>query len=114
MIPERETWLSGYRTLWMIVMFDLPVVDPLERKAAVKFRNLLLDQGFHMAQFSVYYRLVSGRDTARTLERKIADGVPSEGAVNILTITDKQYENIKSFRGRRVQTPKKPDQLNLF
>ncbi len=114
MIPDRKTWLSGYRTLWMIVMFDLPVVDPLERKAAVNFRNLLLDQGFHMAQFSVYYRLVSGRDAALTLEKKIASGVPDEGSVNILTITDKQNENIKSFKGRRAQTPKKPYQLTLF
>lgn len=95
-------------------MFDLPVVEPEERKAATRFRNFLLDQGFHMAQFSVYYRLASGRDAALTLERKIAASVPDEGSVNILTITDKQYENIKSFRGKRGEPPKKPDQLTLF
>ncbi|MBT4702151.1 MAG: CRISPR-associated endonuclease Cas2 [Rhodospirillaceae bacterium] len=114
MIPNRETWLSGYRTLWMIVMFDLPVVEPEERKAATRFRNSLLDQGFHMAQFSIYYRLLSGRDAAQALERKISASVPAEGSVNILTITDKQYENIKSFKGSRAEEPKKPDQLKLF
>lgn len=31
--------------MWMIVMFDLPVVLKAERKAATDFRNALLDMG---------------------------------------------------------------------
>jgi CRISPR-associated protein Cas2 len=42
--------------MWMVVMFDLPVVEKAERKAATAFRNTLLDQGFEMSQFSVYMR----------------------------------------------------------
>ena len=38
--------LSGYRLMWMIVMFDLPVVEKAERKAATEFRNALLDLGW--------------------------------------------------------------------
>ena len=114
MIRDRETWISGYRTLWMLVMFDLPVGDPAERKAATGFRNFLLDQGFHMAQFSVYYRLFTGRDAALAMDRKIAASVPDEGSVHVLTITDKQYENIKTYQGRRAERPQKPDQLALF
>ncbi len=95
-------------------MFDLPVVEKKERKAATTFRNFLLDQGFHMAQFSVYYRLLTGRDAAQTMERKIAGSVPEDGSVHVLTITDKQYENITTFQGRRAGSPEKPDQLVLF
>ena len=47
----------GYRLMWMLVMFDLPVVEKAERKAATDFRNALLDMGFEMSQFSVYLRL---------------------------------------------------------
>jgi len=32
--------------MWVIVMFDLPVVEKPERKAAIEFRNALLDMGF--------------------------------------------------------------------
>ena len=32
--------------MWLVVMFDLPVVEKTERKAATEFRNNLLDQGF--------------------------------------------------------------------
>lgn len=98
----------------MLVMFDLPVGEREEKKAAASFRNFLLDQGFHMAQFSIYYRLLTGRDSALAMEKKIAASVPGEGSVHILTITDKQYENIKTFQGRRRGSPKIPDQLTLF
>src|SRR5690606_17027170 len=46
--------LSGYRLMWMMAMFDLPVLTKPERKRAADFRKFLLDQGFEMVQFSVY------------------------------------------------------------
>ena len=62
--------LSGYRLMWIMVMFDLPVVDPHDRKAATGFRNALLDMGFEMAQFSVYMRFCSGYNHRLPIERK--------------------------------------------
>ena len=32
--------------MWLIVMFDLPVIEREERKSATRFRNDLLDMGF--------------------------------------------------------------------
>lgn len=98
----------------MLVMFDLPVTEKEERKAATGFRNFLLDQGFQMAQFSVYYRLLSGRDSAVAMEQNIKANLPDEGSVHVLTITDKQYENLKTFQGKRRQPTKKPEQLTFF
>lgn len=95
-------------------MFDLPVVEKSDRKAATDFRNFLLDQGFSMAQFSVYYRMVSGKDRGRALEQKIQNNLPEYGRVQILSITDKQYENIKSFEGKSRKNREKQPQLHLF
>ena len=53
--------LSGYRLMWMVVLFDLPVGTKKERKAATKFRKFLLDQGFEMSQYSVYMRFCAGK-----------------------------------------------------
>jgi CRISPR-associated protein Cas2 len=47
--------------MWMIVMFDLPVTTSAERKIATQFRNHLLDNGFEMSQFSVYFRFCGDR-----------------------------------------------------
>lgn len=114
MLRDRQSWLSGYEILWMLVMFDLPVVEKTDRRAATKFRDFLLDQGFSMAQFSVYYRMVSGKDRGQALEQKIEQNLPEYGRVQIVSITDKQYENIKTFKGKQRDSPEKQPQLLLF
>jgi CRISPR-associated protein Cas2 len=101
--------------MWMIVLFDLPVVTPEERKTASHFRKTLLDQGFHMSQFSVYYRLLSGKEAIDGHISNIRSQLPPKGKVDILTITDKQYEGIISFSGKTKEKNKqKPSQLMLF
>jgi len=98
-----------------MVLFDLPVLIPEERKAATAFRNYLLDEGFEMAQFSVYLRCTPSKEAAAAYIRRIEKAVPSDGKVDILQFTDRQYENIICFRGRmRESSPEKPSQLLLF
>ena len=107
--------LSGYRIVWLMVLFDLPVMTPEERKAATGFRNYLLDEGFQMAQFSVYLRCTPSKEAASAYVHRIESAVPGDGKVDILQFTDRQYENIICFRGKiRDSAPKKPAQLLLF
>ncbi len=107
--------LTGYRLMWMVVMFDLPVVEKTERKAATDFRNALLDMGFEMSQFSVYMRFCTSPVQVDTYCKKVESALPEGGKVNILQFTDKQYERIISFHGQAKQPAKKaPDQFDLF
>lgn len=101
--------------MWVMVLFDLPVVEPEERRAYTRFRNYLLDQGFEQAQFSVYVRHTSGKEAVVALIGRIEDAVPEDGKVDILQFSDKQYENIVSFRGKSDKSnPKNPEQFVLF
>lgn len=107
--------LSGYRIMWVMVVFDLPVLTKAERKRATRFRNDLLDEGFTMMQLSVYLRFTAGKEQAMALTQRVGRKVPKEGKVDVLFFTDKQYQNIYSFRGRRDSPkPDHPDQLALF
>ena len=107
--------LSGYRIMWMMVIFDLPVIYPEERKAASKFRLHLKDLGFEMAQFSVYVRHTSGKEAIEGYMKKVEAALPAEGKVDILQFTDKQYEGITCFRGGgRKNAKKAPEQFELF
>ncbi len=107
--------LSGYRIMWMTVMFDLPVKEDDERRAANKFRLALKDLGFEMLQLSVYSRFLSSSAQKETYCKKVESVLPSGGKVNILLFTDKQYERIITFHGRETAPPiKPPDQLALF
>jgi CRISPR-associated protein Cas2 len=107
--------LSGYQLMWMIVLFDLPVLTPKERKAATKFRQFLIDEGFEMSQYSVYMRFCSGKEQAETYTKRVEKAVPSTGKIHIVYLTDKQYENIVCFDGRKREPSRRnPDQLALF
>ncbi len=107
--------LTGYRLMWMVVMFDLPVVQKAERKAATEFRKALLDLGFEMSQYSVYMRLCTSDTQLQTYCKRVEAALPEGGKVNILQFTDKQYERIITFQGQAKQAPAKtPDQFDLF
>jgi CRISPR-associated protein Cas2 len=105
---------SGYRLLWLQVLFDLPVVNKEHRKQASDFRNQLLELGFSMAQFSVYMRYCKNKEQAETFIKKIERAMPNQGTIHILIITDKQYESIKTFYCGTKSRLKNPDQLILF
>ena len=101
--------------MWIMLLFDLPVVEKKERKEASKFRLFLKDLGFEMAQFSVYIRHTPGKEAVEAYSRKIESALPTRGKVDILQFTDKQYENITSFRGAKRDSPNKnPEQFVLF
>ena len=115
--PRAESGpaLGGYRIVWLIVLFDLPVAAKPQRAAAARFRLDLLDEGFEMSQYSVYLRHCTGKEQADALARRIERAMPREGKVHMIQITDKQYENIRTFRGRKREPgPGNPDQLVMF
>ncbi len=101
--------------MWIVVMFDLPVVSKSERRAATEFRNALLDMGFEMSQFSVYMRFCTSATQVETYCRRVETALPEGGKVSILQFTDRQYERIVCFQGRAKQAAyKAPDQFDLF
>ena len=107
--------LSGYRLMWMLVMFDLPVLEKAERKAASDFRKALLDMGFEMSQLSVYMRFCTSQAQLDTYAKRVETLLPAGGKVNVMQFTDKQYERIITFHGRAKQPAlKSPDQFDLF
>ena len=101
--------------MWMLVLFDLPVVEKKERKEASDFRMFLLDQGFSMIQYSIYTKVLSSKDACSKYYGLIERNLPAQGKVDIITITDKQYENIKSYVGKMQKSRKNlSKQLLMF
>jgi CRISPR-associated protein Cas2 len=107
--------LSGYRYMWVVAMFDLPVHDREARRAYARFRKSLLRDGFIKMQFSVYVRHSASRENAAVHASRVKAAVPDDGEVRVMVITDKQYERMEVFWGKRrkaVEAP--PPQLSLF
>ena len=101
--------------MWMLVMFDLPVLEKAERKAATDFRKALLDMGFEMSQLSVYMRFCTSQTQLDTYAKYVEAVLPPGCKVNVMQFTDKQYERIITFHGKSKQPAlKTPDQFDLF
>lgn len=107
--------LSEYRVMWVLVFFDLPTETKRLRKAYMKFRKNLLNDGFTRFQFSIYMRHCSSHENAAVHIKRVKSFLPEYGNIGILCITDKQFANIELFYGKKVSEPIDPgQQLELF
>lgn len=101
--------------MWLFVFFDLPTNTKTERKHATKFRNMLVNDGFTMMQFSVYVRHCASKESFDVHVKRVKNNMPPYGLTSILGVTDKQYGNIKNFWGKIEKAkPEMPLQLELF
>lgn len=101
--------------MWLIVMFDLPVVERKQRKEYEKFRKKLLGRGFDMLQFSVYARPCPSEENAMVHRKRLERDLPPEGQVRMLMLTDKQFSRMQIFFGKNEGAlEKQPQQLTFF
>lgn len=95
-----------YKIMRMICMFDLPADTSQEQRIYRTFRKNLIKEGFIMIQYSVYMRTCPNRDYCKRLEKRIQKFVPEKGNIRLLTITEKQYDDMKIFIGSKSETEK--------
>jgi len=78
---------------WLMVAFDLPVVEDEDRKKASRFRYDLLDMGFTMMQESIYIRNCISIEKYKLEMHRVKNLAPSKGNITAFYMTDKQWEN---------------------
>jgi len=106
---------NEYRIMWVLVFFDLPVVEEKDRKIYTQFRKKLLKDGFEMFQFSIYVRHCMSHDNADVHITRVKSFLPQKGKVGVLRITDKQFGMMELFEGtNQKETKPPPQQLEMF
>lgn len=86
----------GIRFMRVFVFFDLPMECTKERHEYSLFRRFLLKEGFIMEQKSVYTRLVANANVGKRLIDTIIENKPdSKGYIQILTVTETQYQKME-------------------
>ncbi|RDD61215.1 CRISPR-associated endonuclease Cas2 [Ferruginivarius sediminum] len=88
---------DGWRKMWVLVFYDLPVAGPNERRAARKFHEFLVRQGFDRVHYSIYNRFCGSMERANTYERRVEKAVPKRGYVCLLKLTDRQMANMRRW-----------------
>ena len=104
------------RFMRILVFFDLPMVTKSEKRAYTLFRRFLLNDGYDMIQFSIYGRIVNGRDAETKHMQRLVSNLPPNGSVRMLTVTEKQYASMKLLVGLPLFQEKaiKANQMLLF
>ena len=87
------------RIVRTIVFFDLPNIYAKDRKNYSLFKKFLINEGFIMMQESVYTKIVLNSIQAELLTEKIKKNSPKKGIIQLMTITEKQYSQIKYIIG---------------
>lgn len=106
---------SGYRVMWLMVLFDLPTETKKERRLASKFRKILEKDGFNRFQFSVYIRHCPNKENLNVHKKRIKNAIPGYGKVAFFDITDKQFGRVEIFYNQKEEKPPLgSQQLEMF
>ena len=101
--------------MWCLVMFDLPVQTKIQRREATNFRNLLVESGYSMIQFSVYGKYSPTVQSNNSVERFIRMCLPAQGEVRIFHLTDHQWASATRFQSKKQKRNEvAPEQLSVF
>lgn len=84
-------------------MFDLPVETSQQRRDYRQFRKALINEGFIMVQYSVYVRVCVNKKSAMFMENRVQRFLPSNGLVQSLVLTEKQYNDMHFLVGSPVK-----------
>ena len=84
-----------YRFMRILVFFDLPTETAKDRKNYSQFRKFLIKEGFIMMQESVYAKLVLNNSITNSIKDKISKNIPQKGIVQMLIITEKQFNSME-------------------
>lgn len=101
----------------LLLFFDLPVVTKTQKSNYRRFRKFLLNDGYDMIQWSVYGRIVVGIDSENSHLQRLKFNLPSEGSVRTITVTEKQYAEMRILVGEKTvqeRRVKATEQLLLF
>lgn len=88
----------------VICMFDLPMDTAKEKRIYQLLRKGLIKEGFVMMQYSVYVRTCPTREYAKRLGKRVEGIAPEKGNVRLLTVTEKQYTDMKIIVGSKNTT----------
>ncbi|NEG89098.1 CRISPR-associated endonuclease Cas2 [Bifidobacterium aerophilum] len=101
--------------MWCLVMFDLPVKTKQQRNAATDFRNMLLDMGYGMVQYSVYARYTPTQAGNRATVQMIKAALPAQGYVRVLHVSDHQWSSALRFsNSEQLDDAETPELFTLF
>ncbi len=88
----------------VVVFFDLPTESSQERADYRAFRKFLIKSGYVMMQESVYSKIVLNNTACDAAIANLRKHKIKKGLVQVLTVTERQFERIEFLVGEADDT----------
>ena len=92
-----------YESMRLLCFFDLPMETNQEKRVYRNFRKELIQNGFEMLQFSVYFRTCPNRNFANKFYKRLKLSNLPSGNVRLLAVTEKQFSEMVLIVGGRTR-----------
>ncbi|MGR5452130.1 CRISPR-associated endonuclease Cas2 [Vibrio sp. PNB22_3_1] len=90
---------SGWRAMWIFVVYDCPMKEEVERHDYHTFHYFLLKRNFLQWQNSLYAKHFTTMESAHAERKRIEHVIPKGAKVAFIYLTDKQFGMIDVFYG---------------
>lgn len=90
-----------FEQLRLICMFDLPVITGEEKRQYRLFRKHLIENGFVMLQYSIYYCSLPNRSALKKYNNILKSKLPRSGQIRLMYVTESQFQDMKLLVGTR-------------
>ncbi|MDI9337306.1 MAG: CRISPR-associated endonuclease Cas2 [Alphaproteobacteria bacterium] len=99
----------------LMVFYDIKTVTITQKKHAHQFRKRILQSGFKMLQYSIYYKYCDSYSKLYLYESQLPKIVPEDGFIIIFFLTDKQFGEMEVFSSKeRLLIDPHQTQLDFF
>ena len=108
--------VNGWRVMWVICVYDCPMIDKEARQDYTIFRRSLLQENFVQLHNSLYVHHFPTLAVGEATIIRLRPLIPKDAQVAFFIVTDKQYGMTKEFFGTRPtrKKPNQPEQVELF
>lgn len=102
--------ISAYKTMWLLVGFDISTITKADIRKANNFRNDLLQLGFTRLQLSFYAYYCDSKEKAERISKEVGKLVPNNGHVTVFFLTDRQFGMTQNYFGGLRKDLDEPEQ----
>lgn len=99
--------MTSYKEVRVLILYDLPMSDTVNRKHYTKFRKEILSLGCYLVQYSVYAKVLKNEIYYDSFIAKLKQFIPEKGEIRVIKITERQYDDMMFLSGAQNNHEKK-------
>lgn len=99
---------------FLIVLYDIPMLDTSNKKSYNKFKKMLKKKGFLMLQKSVYFRYIRNMSLSDNVIIEIKKNLSKNSIINFIKLTVIQFEKMNYYSSEKINITDYTSNIRVF